>query len=272
MNQTNVIFAFLLTLIAGLSTGIGSLMVLLTRKTNNRILSLSLGFSAGFMIYVSMIELFQEARHSLVLAMGNDLGEWATILSFFGGMLLIAVIDRLVPSVENPHEARHIEDVQGNGVPPACRSERLMRVGFMSALAIAIHNFPEGIATFATALHNPRVGAVIALAVAIHNIPEGIAVSIPIYCATGSRRKAFYLSFLSGLSEPVGALLGFLLLFAFLNDLTLGVVNAMVAGIMVFISLDELLPTAREYGSPHYSVYGLIGGMFMMAVSLKLLT
>lgn len=269
--DNNVLLAFTLTLIAGMATGIGSLLALLMRKTSNRFLSVSLGFSAGFMIYVSFVEILDQARVSLVGYLGKAQGSWATILAFFAGIFLIAIIDRLVPDVENPHEMRHVEDMEPGS--PACavnRNQHLMRVGFMSALAIGIHNFPEGLATFASTIQKPSLGVAIAVAIAIHNIPEGLAVSIPIYCATGSRRKAFGLSVLSGLSEPLGGLLGYLLLRPFLNDMTMGLLFAVIAGIMVYISLDELLPSARAYGSPHLAIYGLIGGMMVMAVSLQL--
>ncbi len=262
-----VLFAFLLTLFAGLSTGVGSLFALLGKKTNTRFLSVTLGFSAGVMIYVSMVEILAKAKDSLALELGVKSGSWMTVGSFFAGIFLIAVIDKVIPSGENPHEIYKVEnmDEAANG-----KEKKLMRMGLMSALAIAIHNFPEGIATFASALHNPSLGIAIAVAVAIHNIPEGIAVSVPVYYATGSRKKAFWLSFLSGLSEPLGAVLGFAVLGRYLNGVTFGVLFAMVAGIMVFISLDELLPTAREYGEPHLSIYGLVAGMMVMAVSLLL--
>ncbi len=263
MTTGSVLFAFGLSLFAGLSTGIGSLLALMMKKTSPRFLSAALGFSAGFMIYVSFVELFSDSRTTLTGILGMAKGNWITVIAFFSGMILIAVIDRLVPSIENPHEARRIE----SAVQP-CKQQKLMRLGFVTALVIAIHNFPEGIATFATGLHNAQLGLAIALAVAIHNIPEGIAVSVPIYCATGSRRKAFRWSFLSGLCEPLGALIGYAVLSPFINDFSLAVIYASVAGIMVFISLDELLPSAREYGSPHLAIYGLIGGMMIMAASL----
>lgn len=274
MGSSNILLAFTLTFIAGMATGIGSLLALLMRKTSNRFLSVSLGFSAGFMIYVSFVEILAQARASLTAYWGLYKGSWVTIAAFFTGVFLIAIIDRLVPDVENPHEMRSIEDMGPDGAASAActldRSQRLMRVGFMSALAIGIHNFPEGLATFASTIQKPTLGIAIAFAIAIHNIPEGLAVSIPIYCATGSRRQAFRLSLLSGLSEPLGGLIGFVLLRPFLNDMTMGLLFALIAGIMVYISLDELLPSAREYGSPHLAIYGLIGGMMVMAVSLQL--
>lgn len=261
-----VLLAFFLTLIAGLSTGIGSCIAFLCRNTNRKFLSISLGFSAGVMIYVSMIEIFFKAQDSLITEMGTRPGSWATVAAFFGGMLVIAVIDKLIPSAENPHEVKLMEDTE-KGVP---QSGHLMRMGVFTALAIAIHNFPEGLATFVSALQEPSVAIPIVVAIAIHNIPEGIAVSVPIYQATGSRRRAFCYSFLSGLAEPLGALLGWLVLRPIMSDTVFGLLFAGVAGIMVFISFDELLPAAREYGEHHLSIYGLISGMVVMAVSLLL--
>lgn len=259
-----VFFAFFLTLLAGLSTGIGSCIAFVCRQTNRKFLSVCLGFSAGVMIYVSMVELFAQAQEALTAQLGSKQGSWAAAGAFFGGILVIAVIDRLIPSGENPHEVKLMEQAAD---PTA---GRLMRMGVFTALAIAIHNFPEGLATFVSALQEPGVAIPVVAAIAIHNIPEGIAVSVPIYQATGSRRKAFLYSFLSGLAEPLGALLGWLVLRPVMSDMVFGLLFAGVAGIMVFISLDELLPAAREYGEHHLSIYGLIAGMAVMAVSLLL--
>lgn len=265
--MNNVLFAFLITLFAGLSTGIGSLIAFFAKTTNTKFLSLALGFSAGVMIYVSMIEIFFKAEEGLILALGENLGSLVTVLSFFGGMLLIAIIDKLIPKAENPHEVHVVEDNYNEEM----KKNNLMRMGLFTALAIAIHNFPEGLATFIVALKEPTLAIPIAIAIALHNIPEGIAVSVPIYYATGSKRKAFLYSFLSGLAEPVGALVGYLILMPFLNDVILGILFAGVAGIMVFISLDELLPASEKYGEHHLSIYGLVSGMAVMAISLLLL-
>ncbi len=262
-----ILFAFGLTMFAGLSTGIGSTIAFFAKTTNTKFLSISLGFSAGVMIYVSFVEILVKARVELVTEMGLRGGNWATVLAFFGGVLFIAIIDKLVPSIENPHEVRRIEDMQQ---ATDHKNKKLMRMGVFTALAIAIHNFPEGLATFTAALTDPNLGIAIAVAIAIHNIPEGIAVSVPVYYATGNKRKAFRLSFLSGLAEPVGALVGYLILLPFLSPMIFGILFAGVAGIMVFISLDELLPSAREYGEHHLSIYGLMGGMVVMAISLLL--
>lgn len=268
MDLQSVLFAFGLTLFAGLSTGIGSALAFFTKKTNTKFLSVALGFSAGVMIYVSLIDIFVKAKESLIEVLGETGGSWATVGAFFGGIFLIAAIDKFVPASENPHECRKVEDIYEE-----CEKDNksnLMRMGTFTALAIAIHNFPEGMATFTSAIKDPSLGIAIATAIAIHNIPEGIAVSMPVYYATGDKKKAFKLSFLSGLSEPIGAIIGYLILYRFFNDVVFGVLFASVAGIMVFISVDELLPTAREYGEPHLSIYGMVGGMMVMAVSLLL--
>lgn len=267
MDNANVWIALLLTVFAGLSTGIGSALAFFSRRTNTRFLSLALGFSAGVMIYVSFVEILSKARISLVEGIGETGGHWLTAAAFFGGILLIALIDKFIPSADNPHEIRMIEDMEGQGDQ---QKRRLKRIGTLTALAIAIHNFPEGMATFIAAMSDPGLGVAIAVAIAIHNIPEGIAVSVPIFYATGSRRKAFWHSFASGLAEPVGAIAAYLLLMPFIGPLTFGLLFAGVAGIMVFISLDELLPAAREFGEHHLSIYGLIAGMAIMAISLLL--
>lgn len=278
-NMNNVLMAFLLTLLAGLATGIGSCIAFFAKKTNKKFLCVSLGFSAGVMIYVSMIEMFQTAKESLVWAMGIKEGNWITVISFFAGIAIIALIDKFVPEEENPHEVRSVEEVENeieeyNGENKEgkvdIKDKTLMRTGIVTALAIAIHNFPEGLATFVSALEGASLAIPITIAIAIHNIPEGISVSIPIFYATGDKKKAFLYSFLSGMSEPIGAIIGYTLLRNIFNDITLGILLSAVAGIMVFISLDELLPTARKYGEHHLAIYGLIAGMVVMAVSLLL--
>ena len=265
--EDNVLFALGLTLFAGLSTGIGSLIGFMSKEFNPRFLTIALGFSAGVMIYVSMIEIFVKARDSLTVSFGDRMGYVLTVVSFFAGIAVIALIDKLIPSYENPHELNVEQKIKDSTDE---QKSKLMRMGMFSALAIGIHNFPEGLATFMSGLTNPTLGVSIAVAVAIHNIPEGLAVSAPIFYATKSRKKAFVLSFLSGLAEPVGALVGYFVLRSIFNEATFGVIFASVAGIMVYISLDELLPTAEEYGEHHLAIGGLIAGMFVMAVSLLL--
>lgn len=268
MEFQNISIAFGLTVFAGLSTGIGSALAFFAKRTNTKLLSIALGFSAGVMIYVSFVEIFYKGKESLVADLGEIGGNCATVTAFFGGIFLIALIDKVVPSFENPHEIHRTEEMGYTEEVP--KERKLFRMGLVAALAIAIHNFPEGLATFTAALKDIKLGVPIAIAIAIHNIPEGIAVSIPIFYATGNRRKAFLYSFLSGLAEPIGASIGYLVLFPFFSDLVFGILFASVGGIMVFVSLDELLPAAQEYGEHHLSIYGLVTGMIVMALSLIL--
>lgn len=289
---SNVWVALGLTLAAGLATGIGSIIAFMAKRTNYRFLSIATGFSAGVMLYVSFIEIFFKGAEELLAAYGEPWGDWINVAAFFGGILFIGLIDNLIPEMQNPHEVRPIEEtsqLQDCSVPdcqpdlPGIQSSDvaendLMRTGLFTALAIAIHNFPEGLATFLAALQDPGVGVVIAIAIALHNIPEGVSVAVPIYYATGDRRKAFLYSLLSGLAEPVGALVAYGALRLIIgggSDVIppqiMGVLFASIAGIMVYISVDELLPTSRAYGKGHDSIYGLIAGMAVMAISLLLM-
>ncbi len=271
MNMDNLVLAFTLTFLAGISTGIGSLLAFVARRTNTRYLSFALGFSAGVMVYVSFVEIFAKARDSLSEIKGERAATWITVAAFFGGIAVIALIDRLVPNAENPHEMHKLEEMEMS--PEQVhqnKTRRLMRMGLMAAVAIGIHNFPEGMVTFVAVLGDPGLGISIAVAIAIHNIPEGIAVSVPIYHATGSRKKAFVYSFLSGLAEPAGALLGYIFLIRWMGPEVFGILFAAVAGVMVYISFDELLPAAEEYGEHHFTIAGLLAGMAVMALSLLL--
>ncbi|MFO7751743.1 MAG: zinc transporter ZupT [Desulfobacteraceae bacterium] len=273
-----------LTVFAGMATGIGSAIAFFTRTNNYRFLSISTGFSAGVMLYVSFAEILLKGESSLTRAYGEYAGQWVNAGAFFGGILLIGLIDTFIPEAENPHEVHRKEESSLFDEETAVREvgrapdSRLLRMGLFTALAIGIHNFPEGLATFLAALEDPGVGAAIAVAIALHNIPEGISVSVPIYYATGNRKKAFFYSVLSGLSEPVGALIAFMLIKLFtaggsgaVPPEVMGILFAGVAGIMVYISLDELLPTSRAYGRGHDSILGLVCGMAVMAVSLLLM-
>jgi len=264
MEYSNFLFALILTLFAGLSTGIGSAIAFFSKKTNTKFLSTALGFSAGVMIYVSFVELFPQAR-DLVTEGNLVFPELSIVIAFFVGIAFIFLIDMLIPSAENPHEVHLVEEMHDK------QKQQLKRTGIFMALAIGIHNFPEGIATFTAAYVDPTIAIPIAVAIAIHNIPEGIAVSVPIFYSTGNRKKAFWYSFLSGMAEPVGGLVGYFLLMPFLASHTLGLLIAAVAGIMVFISVDELIPAAERYGKHHYSIAGFVGGMLVMALSLLIL-
>ncbi|MBD3156641.1 zinc transporter ZupT [Candidatus Peregrinibacteria bacterium] len=267
MIETNtVLLAFGLTVLAGLSTGVGSMLAFVAKRTNTKLLSVALGFSAGVMIYVSFVEIFPDAREYFTASFGEAGGAWAAALSFFAGIALVAIIDCIVPSFENPHEVHTPEEMRDKR--KARRFKRLHRVGMFTAVAIAIHNFPEGLITFMGTLSDVKLGIALAIAIAIHNVPEGIAVSIPIYYGTGSKKKAFFYSLLSGFAEPVGALFAFFFLANYMTDMVFGIMFGVIAGIMVYISLDELLPSSQKYGHHHCSIYGLISGMALMAISL----
>ncbi|MFB1637624.1 zinc transporter ZupT [Campylobacter jejuni] len=282
-----IFIAMLLTLFAGFSTAIGSIIAFFSRKDDLRVLSLGLGFSAGVMIYISFMEILPTALKDFKNHYDSHWAELLGLACFFGGILISLSIDKLIPEDVNPHEPK--EDLselkicplpqKGQNPPKFHPGEKLhqintkvlKRTGIFTALAIAIHNFPEGFATFISSLDNLTLGIAIAIAVAIHNIPEGLAVSLPIYHATGDKKKAFIYSALSGFAEPLGAFVGALILLPFIGDLTLAISFAVIAGIMVFISLDELLPAAKTYDKAHDSLYGLIVGMAIMALSLNLL-
>ena len=301
--MSNIWLAFSLTAFAGLATGIGSVVAFCVKRSNYRFLSVATGFSAGVMLYVSFVEIFFKGQSSLEQeqSFGEVYGSWVNVLSFFGGIALIAFIDWLIPSAQNPHETHSDQEIipladrnaslpdfdkiSSTSVksPPGSHDHRvphhkLMRMGLFTALAIAIHNFPEGLATFLAALDDPSLGVAIAIAIALHNIPEGISVAVPIFYATGSRKKAFIYSFLSGIAEPIGAGIAYLVLVLVFGgdegaipETVMGVLFGSIAGIMVYISLDELLPTSRSYGKGHDSIIGLVSGMAVMALSLLLM-
>lgn len=273
--ESAVLLAFAVTLGAGLATGIGSTIAFLTKQTNKSFFALAMGFSAGVMVYLSFVEILPKATHYLSETNTAVGASAIAALALVAGMIVMAVIDALVPSASNPHENTEVELLANDQEREAAKEVRankmLLRTGLFVALAIGIHNFPEGLATFLLVLDDPQIGIALAIAVAMHNIPEGIAVSVPIYYATKSRIKAFRLSFLSGLAEPAGALIGYLLLAQFLDHFVLGILFAMVAGVMVFLAIDTLLPTARNSARGHLSVYGFIAGVAVMAASLVLL-
>lgn len=277
--MNGIISALILTLIAGAATGIGGALVLFRKKISSDFLAGALGVSAGVMIFISMAEMLPEAQ-GMIGETGMTHGEALVLIAFFTGMGIITLIDFLIPEYENPHEASGLSldaKTPAVGLLEQSRNEKaLHRLGLMSALAISIHNFPEGIATFIGALNDPEMGAGITFAIAIHNIPEGIAIAIPIYYATKSKGKALLYATLSGMSEVIGALLCLGVTTIFGLELTgvgatFPLVLAAVAGIMIYISLDELLPTAEKYGKHHIAIAGVVGGMAIMAVSLLLI-
>ena len=284
----DILFAFLLAIFAGASTCAGAAIAFFSKQDNTKMLSAGLGFSAGVMVYLSFVELLPASIKEFSKLSQN--GEIIALFIFFASMLACIFIDKVVPDDVNPHEIEAPEAYCGlrscyfndrelciakqalaqDNAPAS--NKTLRRTGILTAFAIALHNFPEGFATFASGLESIKLGVVVALAVAIHNIPEGIAVSLPIYHATGQKRKAFIFAALSGLAEPLGALVGALLILPLFGASAVAVSFALVAGVMIFISFDELFPVAKAYASGHECLYGLIAGMAVMAFSLKFLS
>lgn len=266
--MSNDTVAFLLTVLAGLSMLIGSGITVLTKLTNKKFLSVSLGFSAGVMIYLSMMEILPESNEYLESASDPLKGGICTLLAFFGGILLMWFLEAVIAPHGHDHGCGFHDSSHGQSIHDP---SKLMRIGKLTAIALAIHNFPEGLTTFVSALQGLEIAIPIVVAIIIHNIPAGISISSPIYHATGSRAKALKYAFLSGLAEPAGALAGWLILVPFMNDWVFGILYAGIAGVMIFMSFDELLPSAREYGNHKLSLYGLVLGMAVMAVSLLML-
>ncbi len=256
----NVGLAILLTALAGLATCVGSLIALFPKAGNKKVLSFSLGFSAGVMIYVSFVELFKEANELLGNVHGEKTGLLFTILAFFVGMIVTGIIERIIPTKD--------ENEQQPKTPEDKKKATLLRSGFLTACAVAIHNLPEGMATFVAAMQSMEIAIPVVIAVAIHNIPIGMSISAPVYYATNNKKKALLYAFLTSLVLPLGAILCYLLLMPYMNDTIYGLMYAFVAGVMIFVSIDELLPASREYGDSHLSTYGLIAGMIVMALCL----
>lgn len=255
--MTNTVFALVITTIAGFSTCIGSTIAYFIKKPKVKYLAFSLGFSAGVMIYVSFMEMMPIAIETI--------DQTAATVVFFCGIGFMALIDFIIPDVENPDHFEKLDEVDFKNSGP------LMRSGLFTAFAIGVHNFPEGLATFGAAMTDTKLGIFIGIAIAIHNIPEGISVSMPIFYATGSRGKAFFWSAISGLTEPLGALIGLAVLGPFLDRSVLAGLLAFVAGVMIYLSVDELLPMAHRYGRGHTVIFGIVCGMAIMAASLLLI-
>lgn len=264
-----LLLAFGVTLAAGLSTGIGAALALFAKATNDRFLALALGFSAGVMVFVSFVEIVPKAIG--YVPAGPDGGGFVYgVSAFLAGLIFMALLYRFLPELELPRQDRRQLPPGDDAVALHEPRKKLFRAGLLVAVAVTIHNFPEGIATFFLTLDDPAVGISVATAIAIHNIPEGIAVAIPIFYALRSRAWAFGLGVLSGLAEPLGALLGYLILQPYITDTVLGILFGAVAGIMVYIALDSLLPAAKEFDRGQLAIYGVIAGMAVMAASLVL--
>ena len=259
----NFIPAMLITLFAGLSTAIGAGIAFIVKKDNLKALSVGLGFSAGVMIFVSFMDMVPEAEKLLAMYFPHK-SQWMVYIGFIIGLIVAILIDYFLPD--------HIDtDDVLNPDCTAHRDYKIKRAGLFTAIAICVHNFPEGMATFFTTTQNITLGLSVGIAIAIHNIPEGIAVALPMYHVTGKKRYAMLYAALSGITEPVGALVGMFIFGLFLPSALIGVLMAAVAGIMIYISFDTLLPLAKEYGDWHQSLIGIISGILVIWVSLILI-
>ena len=258
--MTTYILPLLLTLFSGMATLLGGFITFFVKRNDLRVLSIGLGFSAGVMIYVSLSELIEEAATMLTPFYGVTPAKVAAFLGFFAGILVAIAIDYFIPD--------HIESDFLSKSTKCQQKHRIKRAGLITAIAVTLHNLPEGIATFLVASQDIRLGIPVAIAIAIHNLPEGIAIALPIFHATGKKRQAILYTFLSGISEPIGGLIGVLLLKTILPDQAVGIMTAAVAGIMIYISFDTLLPLAREYGENHHVIIGIVSGLLIMSFSL----
>lgn len=266
-----MLIALLLSLLAGLATSIGGVLALHKKFLERSFLATAMAFAAGAMLFVSFVEILPLGQQALMESYDAKAASWILYTTFFIGMLLVALIDRLLPKSLNPSEVEGKEDELSSG--DRRDNKRLLRSGLLVAVVLALHNFPEGASTFFATYQDIGAGVTLALAIAIHNIPEGIAVAAPVYAATGSRQKAFWWATISGLTEPLGALVAFGLVSFLVPETLFGVVFGLIAGMMVFVAIDELLPAARRYQTDkHQVVYGLLAGMAVVAISLLLLS
>ncbi|HHO42545.1 MAG TPA: zinc transporter ZupT [Epsilonproteobacteria bacterium] len=270
INLSTFLIAFGLTFFAGISSVIGGFIAISSKRDNLQFLSIGLGFSAGVMLYISFVEILPKAIDEFNVLYTTQNAMLIGTGIFFVGFILTYFIDSLVPDNINPHHTQEIEhNICSLDKTALDKHQRpLRKIGIFVALAIALHNFPEGFATFVATLSSIELGVDMAIAIALHNIPEGLAVSLPIYSATGDKKKAIWYAFASGMAEPIGALVGFLVLAPLLGNLTLGLSFAIIGGVMVYISLDELLPASRLYGDDHTTILGVGSGMAVMAISL----
>ncbi len=259
VSDGQVYTAFAVTFLAGLATVVGGGLVLFLKKPNFRLLAFGLAFAAGAMVYVSLTEILNKSIASFTVDFGEKTGFAFGTFAFLLGVVLVLLLDRFVP---NPHDT--IETQSAKGVS----SQQLLRTGMLTLFAISAHNLPEGLATFFATLESPALGAPLAVAIAIHNIPEGVAIALPVYMATGRKDYALWASLISGLAEPLGAALGYFILAPYMNETVYGLIFGVIGGVMVYLALDELLPTAKRYSEGHETVYGLVSGMAALATSL----
>lgn len=261
--MNDLVFASVITLASGLTMGLGGMSVFLMGKENPKVIAFSIGLSAGAMLMIAFMGIMPSVGDSFVDLFGDDKrASMQPLLMFVLGLFLMIGIDRMLPSsVHNhPNAAPELPDVDGE-----TKNGKMLRTGIAIAIAIGVHNIPEGIATFTTLLTDRSLGLMVTIAVVIHNIPIGIAIAMPIFLATGSRRRAFFAALLSGLVSPAAAFLAYIFMMPFLSAVVMSSLLAVVAGVMVYISIDELIPASRRIGHHHLSTYGVVVGMALLA-------
>ncbi len=253
--DSHALTALYISTIAGLSTVFGAFIVFFKNAKSDKMITFSLGFAAGVMISISFTDLLPASQNALVCSNGPRMGVVLTVVFLIAGILAAMAIDQFVPHED--YDGEHHEKPHKN----------LFRVGMVSMIAIMLHNFPEGIATFMATYKDLALGLSVAVAIMMHNIPEGVSVAMPIYYATGNKFQAIKYTFISGIAEPIGALLAFWILRPFINDLVLGAIFAVLAGIMLYISFEELLPSSRQYGFNRLALFSTFLGICVMPLS-----
>lgn len=237
--MNSITFAFLITMIAGLSTLIGIIPIYINFKNINKIICISLAFASGVMTSVSIFSLLPESYKML-----NNIV--LVVIFILIGIIISKLLDKLLKEIDN----------------------KLYKLGIINTIALMLHNIPEGILTFSTTSINISLGISLAISIIFHNIPEGISISVPIYYSTKSKRKAWFYVFISGFSETLGAIITYLFLYKFINSNFIGITLSLTTGIMIYISLIELLPNSLEYSNKKTSYISfIIGFIFMMFFS-----
>ena len=277
--ENSYLIALILSTLAGLSTVLGGFVTFFIKENSLKFLSFGLGLSAGVMLFISLVDLYPESCEMIKSRLGENY-LFLAILFFAIGILTAVLIDYFIPdhlqsqmfTKQLGANEQHIDSTDCKEDENAIISiGKIKKAGILTAVVVAIHNLPEGLATFFLTAQDVMLGIGIVVAIAIHNIPEGMAISIPVYQATHSKRKAFLYSFLSGMAEPIGGIVGFVIIKSLFPNLCIGILFSLVAGIMTYISLDTLLPLSKDYDTGHYSISGVVLGLLIMGIALVLL-
>ena len=242
MNKYNGI---IISLIEGMSTLIGFFSIYI-KGDKNRIISRTLSFAGGVMIMLSIIDLIPSSISSLKENYNCFIALFYCSIFFIIGFIASHLIQNIVQE----------QDV-------------LSKTGIISMIGIILHNIPEGMATYMLSSINFKLGLMLSIAIVMHNIPEGIGISIPIYCGTGNKKKAFVYTLISGLSEPFGAIISVIFLHKFINLTIMGAIYSIIAGIMIYIGYFELIKISKQYGNS-VKKFTLYGALFILIVEIIL--